>query len=202
MPSSRNLKPLRQGHLDGFCGLYAVINALRLMGTGWYRMSHAECQALLLMMLGELNRKGGLHGIAIDGLTPKQLRSMLRIAAKWLQERKLCRLEFHRPWNAKSQVPGSMSTALDIIEGHIGHAHGAAIIGIAGGYDHWSILECIADNKLRLFDSSRCWSPNLKDVDVLPVNRSGKKYQLVPGDVCLLTVSQQFTPSEGTAPTC
>ena len=29
--ASRRLKPYRQGRLDGLCGLYALINALRLL---------------------------------------------------------------------------------------------------------------------------------------------------------------------------
>lgn len=185
----RTISPLRQGHLDGLCGLYSIINAIRWASVGQLRMTHQDCKKLLAKMLDHLERQGVLNLTITEGMTTGQLRRMLKVADRWLVKKKQWRLEYERPWQrAPSRPP--LDQALAIIKGHIAQPNCSAIIGIAGGYNHWSVFAEVASAKIKLFDSSRRWSPDLISTDILPVSKSNKKYQLVPGDVFLLTIRQ------------
>lgn len=39
-----NIKPYRQGELDRFCGIYALINAVRSTG---FKMTHLQARAIM-----------------------------------------------------------------------------------------------------------------------------------------------------------
>ena len=44
-------KPFEQGDLDGLCGVYAVVNAVRLVALPHHRLPAAECRALFAALV-------------------------------------------------------------------------------------------------------------------------------------------------------
>jgi len=86
MPSGIGSKPFEQGDLDGLCGVYAVINAVRLAAHPHHRLRVADCRGLFAALLAELADEGRLRGFVAAGLGPRVLVRLLRRAEQsWLR---------------------------------------------------------------------------------------------------------------------
>jgi hypothetical protein len=76
--ASRRLKPYRQGRLDGLCGLYALINALRLLCP---RLDEDDCERAFCALIRDLERQGcSLLNVIHRGLTQREL---FRLTGSW-----------------------------------------------------------------------------------------------------------------------
>ena len=61
-------RPFEQGDLDGLCGVYAVVNAVRHAAYPHRRLSAAESRGLFAALLAELADEGRLRGFVAAGL--------------------------------------------------------------------------------------------------------------------------------------
>lgn len=77
------MKPLRQGEMDSLCGLYAVVNALRICSGG--KLSQTNAQAVFKHMVRKLGPD--LANIACSGSTDDDVKRYLRVALLFLEER-------------------------------------------------------------------------------------------------------------------
>ncbi|WP_292573951.1 hypothetical protein [Methylomonas sp.] len=69
------MKPYRQGHLDGLCGVYALVNAVnKLCGP----LNKREAQALFLDILEYLESRGPLAYRCVDGIYIQDIASILK----------------------------------------------------------------------------------------------------------------------------
>src|SRR4051812_31992671 len=80
-----DIAPYRQGQLDGLCGLYALINAIRLathFHTGEF--SHGVWRDLLLALLGEAEDVVGTATAVVHGIRTKALYELGKRAERHL----------------------------------------------------------------------------------------------------------------------
>lgn len=77
------MKPLRQGELDSLCGLYAVVNALRLCSAT--KLNGAALQAVFRNMLREMS--DDLPRLSCSGSTDDDVKRYLRVAFHMLREK-------------------------------------------------------------------------------------------------------------------
>ena len=85
------IAPYRQGQLDGLCGLYALINAIRLAThhhTGEF--GHGVWRELLLALLGEAENVVGTATAVVYGIRTKPLYELAKRAARPFGERTWC----------------------------------------------------------------------------------------------------------------
>ena len=79
------IAPYRQGQLDGLCGLYALINAIRLAThhhTGEF--GHGVWRDLLLTLLGEAENVVGTATAVVYGIRTKPLYELgKRLSGIW-----------------------------------------------------------------------------------------------------------------------
>ena len=61
LPASRQLQPLQQGDLDGLCGIYSIINAIRLVKVKDGGSPMYDCDALFSSAIHRLAETGGLR---------------------------------------------------------------------------------------------------------------------------------------------
>ena len=52
--ATRRLRPYRQGQLDGLCGIYALVNALRLLCP---RLDEEACEAVFCALIKARTRQ-------------------------------------------------------------------------------------------------------------------------------------------------
>src|SRR3954471_19927653 len=121
--AARRLTPYRQGRLDGLCGTYALVNALRLLCP---RLDEDACEAIFCALIKARTRQAASPLAVISaGLSRRELVQLIdpwrRIARKELGIKlRVERLKVSDP--TLGGIWRSMSRALD--------GQSAAIIGL------------------------------------------------------------------------
>jgi len=82
LPTRRRIKPMRQGDLDGLCGVYAIINAIRWLCPS---MSEAQSQKLFVAIMTARQSRPVRHPLTFiyRGLTRAGLTRLVRAATTW-----------------------------------------------------------------------------------------------------------------------
>src|SRR4051794_17659396 len=78
MMAPRRIKPYRQGRLDGLCGVYTLINALRLLCP---RLDEEACERVFWALIRARARQAASPLTVIHGGLPR--RELLRLIGSW-----------------------------------------------------------------------------------------------------------------------
>lgn len=136
------LKPYRQGHLDGYCGIYCVINIVHYL-RGPLDESHAN--KLFCKKMKSLNQKKDLVERINVGTNLKKLGELLDITLVRYQLRH--KRLFHR----------NKGVSLDhywyTLQTFISTRKGIVLICIGGLYNHWTLVRDVTSKSFLLFDS-------------------------------------------------
>jgi hypothetical protein len=148
--AARELAPLRQGELDGLCGLYAIINAVRLARYP-ARLRKPELDALFAEGLRVLSATRRLRYILADGMydhvwTNMTAAVLARAAGRPGQSLALEDL-------LTSSRVRSMKSAHRVIR-HALHGGAPTLVLLTRSYDHWSVISGYTKSRYYLFDSS------------------------------------------------
>jgi hypothetical protein len=143
------LVPYRQGGLDTMCGLYAVVNATRLVIEPRRRMKRAACVALFAELIDELATCDSLVPALSEGCDAKLIARMLRRAKRWLRTNRGVKLRIERPYARRKRR--ARRKLVPLLTTHLSQLGRAAIIGTT---DHWTVARDIAADKVLLFDSN------------------------------------------------
>jgi hypothetical protein len=141
-----DMSPYEQGYLDGLCGLYSVINAVRLVCKN---TTEDECMILLKKIIKCLEKRKRISNIIIEGINEDEIRFILKnvieplYPIKWeTPYRKQKGLTVHDFWKG-------VSTFLK--EGK----RRAVIVSMeTKRWDHWSVVHRVTENQMSFFDSS------------------------------------------------
>src|SRR3954453_5531759 len=139
-------QPYRQGDLDGLCGPYCVVNAVRLAAHPQRRLRDAECTELFAALVAELADIGRLRVAVTDG-TGKVGR-LARRAGCWLRDEHGLELEVMGPLTKRGGPAPARS--LRPVTGPPGRPGTAAIVATD---DHWTVARAVSGQRLVLFDS-------------------------------------------------
>ena len=140
--------PFRQGDLDGLCGAYAVVNAVRLAALPHRELRRAACAALFAELVDELAEAGRLRDRVTRGMGAGKMARLLRRAKLWLDVEYELRLEVTRPFRKGDEPdPGA---CLRLLTEHLGRAGTAVIVGTE---DHWTVVSAVSGRRLLLADS-------------------------------------------------
>jgi hypothetical protein len=146
------LRPYRQGELDGLCGLYAGINAVRLaLRNGDTRLGIDDWQALFTAMLAAAEDRTGAYAATAFGIGTKSLVAMLKVARQHLSDEHGIALTVRRVGRRGERLPFEAMLAR-LIE-LAAAPHSAVILSLCGHLDHWSVLKRVTATSLELFDS-------------------------------------------------
>ncbi len=147
MSGSRAVRPYRQGDLDQLCGVYCVVNAVRLAALPYRRLGYVNSTALFEVLARKLDKRGWLRAVITAGMGIRLVAKLLRWARRWLRDKHELVLEVQKPFR-KRDDPGH---CLDALAAHLAQPGTAAIVGTA---DHWTVVQAIGSKRLVLFDSN------------------------------------------------
>lgn len=142
---------LRQGDLDGLCGVYAIINALCWLCPAIDKSIAARLFQRLLKAISPRSPKSALRSVT-DGLSFFGLARLLRIAIAFIDEALGLRI------GAQPLVTGKQNQSLTLAQlwrqfGSHFDDGGVAIIGLGGFYGHWTVAVGVTPRQLEVFDS-------------------------------------------------
>lgn len=148
--ASRQVPPLRQGDLDALCGIYAIINAIRLAVRGHDAVGELNWRRLFAKLVCEADRKTR-RPTATCGIDQDRLWKLFNTACKQAAKRHGLVLALERPFHREEHVPADVTIAW--LERALAEPGSAVVIGIGGEFDHWSVAQRMTPHYLALYDS-------------------------------------------------
>src|SRR3954468_21089581 len=144
--AARRLQPYRQGRLDGLCGVYALINALRLLCP---RLDEEAWEAAFCALIRARARQASSPLAIISGGLSR--RELLRLIGPW--QRFAARefgitLSVSRLKVSEPSLRGLWRGLCRALDGQ-----SVAIVGLDGIERHWTVGYAITERTLRVADS-------------------------------------------------
>jgi hypothetical protein len=174
---ARRLKPYRQGRLDGLCGVYTLINALRLLCP---RLDEDDCERAFCALIRARARQAASPLTVIHGGLSR--RELLRLIGSWQRyaARELgVTLTFRRLKACEPTLRGIWKGLCRALDGK-----SVAIVGLDGVERHWTVAYTSTERMLRVADSS-----GLRVIfrSQCTVARTSLRYRLRPSEVLVIT---------------
>ena len=174
--AARQLNPYRQGRLDGLCGVYALITALRLLCP---RLDENACERAFCALIRARARQASSPLAVISGGLSR--RELLRLIGSW---QRFAAKEFgvtltvNRLKVPEPSLRGIWRGLCLSLDGT-----SVAIIGLDGIERHWTVAYAATERTLRVANSS-----GLRVIfrSQCTVGRTSLRYQLRPSEVLVV----------------
>lgn len=136
-------KPWQQGHFDGLCGIYSLINAIDYLHHGF---SEEDCSALF----EHLVRSGGSYfpQALYDGFDFEPLCNVAEALPTFLKGRSTIRLL--RPFVGEEFE--HVDEFFCELRPYVG-PRSVAVIGLGEPWDHWTVVTKVDPSSFKLLDS-------------------------------------------------
>jgi hypothetical protein len=188
------LKPQTQGHIDGLCSVYSVVNACKLL-FDHSEKTDAQLFKALCLAISDLFPK-----IVFDGTEVEGVLRLLAAAQDWTLRVHKRELLWRQPLRRKKIA--TLEEYFAIVRGELRPANGerrAAIIGLGKPWDHWTVVRGVRGGRARYFDSWGFPDSTAFSYFTFDKRRAGEG----KGERTLLMYHQTFvlsaTPREGAA---
>jgi hypothetical protein len=149
--AARTSHPIARASLDGLCGLYAIINAIRLAThhrTGEF--SHAVWRELLLALISEAESVVGTATAVVHGIGTKPLYELAKAAERHLASEHGVAVTVSRSRGPKHSFDGLIAHLAELTK----QPGSAVVLELSGDVRHWTVLRRVGKHSLELFDSS------------------------------------------------
>ncbi len=171
------LTPYEQGNLDGFCGIYSIINATRLIVNG---MGEEEAIDLFIDCLEYVGKKKNFGEACVKGVNREDIWKIFGkiVPAKYT-------IHVKRPFYRTKGV--SFDDFFNVLREHFGQdgKRVAIICFYHEDWDHWTVVKALTMKRMMLFDSC-----NMKILDIsqctFEKKAKWKSYRLNPRSTFLL----------------
>jgi hypothetical protein len=137
------MKPLQQGELDGLCGVYAVINAIRFLVPKARDLDF--CNKLMIRIVGDIYTATDVTG---GGGELKMTRVFEYARKKVMDDFRIGLAMSNKGRIRKFQTPTEVMQAT-FDQGR----PGVFIMGFDGIYSHWTVVPQVTKTHILLFDS-------------------------------------------------
>jgi len=146
------MQPYRQGEIDFFCAIYAIINSARVACTRIRRLNFSESCEFYQHLMQHLYDRGEFINVLYHGTEYKLMDELLDAADKYLQNKYNIRLLYTHPFQYRDL---SLSRAFLFIKKYLSGPGTSCIIRLDNRivFDHWSVLNKTDNKFFGLFDS-------------------------------------------------
>jgi hypothetical protein len=174
--------PYFQGYLDGLCGVYSIINAMRIV----LNLSQKESAELFKQILKFMEERKRISSFVVNGLHPVDMQYALRRVIEpkypitwnrpYLRRRNL---KINRYWKEMLQFISEDD-------------HRAVIMTIqVEQYSHWSVVHTITEKQLRFFDSAFLAKRVNRNRCAIRRSTAKRPYAFQPGSMFFLSKSEK-----------
>lgn len=169
-------EPFRQGRFDSLCGVYAILNAVRLV---YPQLEDAAAEDLFRHLVDSLEDHDVAWSAVRDGMGPAELRRMLTAAREFSENVLELPIGFASCRRLSDKTLASLWQCLAAtLDGRK-----AAIVGLAGRERHWTVATHVTPRTIWLADST--------GIGILPRSRcsvgtSLGRYQLSAAEILIV----------------
>lgn len=147
LPSNVNTcmsKAWQQGHFDGLCGIYSLINSAHVLSRGLTEEKCSELFKFLIQAGGDAFPKATYDGLDFDPLyaLAEQMQRHFETTLP---------LRLTRPFLDREVV--SPDAFFDALAGELVGRKAVAVIGLGAPWDHWTVVTRITPHEVRFADS-------------------------------------------------
>lgn len=178
------MTPYRQGSLDQMCGVYAIVNAVRAASQHTDRMSKSAGSELFAVLAKHLEDRRLLAKALTYGVTTPTMSQLLQVARTWTDERRGRHLRWTKPYHTQPQANPRL--VIDRIGCHLEQLTAAAIIGVFGRMDHWTVVSEVLERTITLSDSYGITLIRRRSLQPTPGAADDANLALAPSCVFLL----------------
>lgn len=147
--SIRTFKASAQGSLDGLCGVYAIVNACDLLLGG--RLNYDYRSNLFCKLTNLLDDGRPIGDIISEGIDFRKLGKLVDVASRTLALEYNISVQRVVAWRAKE---GQLDQFWRELADHVNPSMGrTAILGLEGKHHHWTAINEVTQNRLKLADS-------------------------------------------------
>jgi len=138
------MKPHFQGQLDGLCGVYSVINSIKLLEN----INSGESRILFNRIFAFVERRKRISGIIREGISSRDMAYIFREVVE--QEYPVSRV---KPFHRAGKVP--LYLYWKELQGFLAEDQRRAVIVVLESWDwgHWTVIRKATEKTLFLFDS-------------------------------------------------
>jgi hypothetical protein len=166
-----NLIPVRQGEIDGMCGVYAVLNACRLLSvTGDERLTSDlrwdQSKRLFRALCLSRTTRDLFPDIVCKGTEGPGMSRLIGVAQRWSLRHSRRSVEVAQP--AQRHRAASVHDYFDALRDALRAERGerkAFILGLGPPWNHWTVVRRVRDKEVDFFDS---WGFPANDVVAAP----------------------------------
>ena len=145
--ASRRFKAYRQGRLDGLCGVYALVNALRLLCP---KLAEDACEhAFCALIRARTRQTVSPLAVISGGLSRRELLSLIDSWQRYAAREFGITLTVDRLKVPEPTLRGIWNGLCQTLDGQ-----SVAIIGLDGVERHWTVAHTATERTLRVTDSS------------------------------------------------
>ena len=153
MPRRTSLVPYQQGDLVGLCGIYALINAIRLATEADTRdFPDTTWQELFFTLLLEADAVVGTVEAVGLGIDTKPLLRVAQAAVRHMADEHGLRLAVTHA--IRRGEPRTFDAILRRLIELTDQPRSAVVICLTGHLDHWTVLRRVTGQSLTFYDSS------------------------------------------------
>jgi hypothetical protein len=164
--------PLQQGDCDGLCGLYTVLNAIRLALHPAGGLSNAQEEALKFVLVQAAGARWNFSTLFAGGLSTAQLRALLRIGLTFTKEMTGSAIVFD---DSSCRKLSRGRYALRTVLLQLTRCDNPVIIaGIEGKMSHWSLITRVTRHYIVFHDSDQTTRLALRHCRLGPRPKSGR----------------------------
>ncbi|EWH10108.1 hypothetical protein DS2_09187 [Catenovulum agarivorans DS-2] len=182
--SIKRVKPVKQGDLDGACGFYAIVNALKTLEPAF------DEQELFTQVIGGYMQDGDFNSF-FNGTRRGTIKNTLSRVIDYINGQydlfddktaELYRLKFSIPFWHKDTARTRKSVLKEIQQADNGK-NLVCIIGYDLQYGgHWSVVKKVSDKGLHMVDSS--YEKSIIPLAEMRVDSNQKPSKLKPYNLC------------------
>ena len=172
-------RPYRQGDLDGLCGVYSVINALRALCP---ELTRKHCASLFKLLVGCLKgRSKAPLDVVSSGMSRHTLLHLLNVAIAFVWRRFGVAVKARRlpkPVRTTHRLVRLWRTLSNLLS-----PNRVVIIGVEGRISHWTVATRIGPKHLFVLDSK-----NIKRFrrTHCVVGWAGNRHSMNPGEMIVV----------------
>ncbi len=163
-------RPYQQGNLDGLCGAYCIVNAVKyLCGP----LSEKDSAKLFQEVLGFLDKRKFLVKRMTAGTELREMKGLLdQVVAKRYPIRRT------KPFRKQSGL--SLQEYWEGLQTFLDQDGRLVLIGLGGHHDHWTLIRKVTSRSLVLYDSDRLQRLNRRHCTLSLSNPGGRRHVLYP----------------------
>ena len=170
----------QQGDLDGLCGVYSIVNAVRVLCP---ELNQEKAEWLFALLLQALSDAGVDVSIAVTGgIGRANLGRLIKVAIAYLADEFEIKLIVRRLPKAL-RLTSNLGELWQAFEAALSPTC-VAIIGIAGIHSHWTIAAHVTPKQVRLYDSGRI---TILQRGLCTVGKAVNRHHTPPKHVFLIT---------------